>query len=331
MAYATEVSRVTNPIYRCRRANHTLDFTANNIALRLTQDFDSFDEDDVRRVFGDPKTDPLRTYSEMPAAPFGPDYIVESLDFCSSTVSVNVLSSNICVIDFDQSFTLASPAPELPGIPAKYIAPEVAVGKPQSPASDVWALGCAIFRFRSGEDIFFDYDTDCPEDALRQIVKTLGDLPEEWRTTRFNTDGRAVPEDDEGDPFWTLEERRPLEDRLREIFDEPPSLFIDQQGNIVEPTAVEPDPTDFADEAAFRVPYPSSLKSLMWKPTAISVAGHYIAWYSEETDELLKAFPKISEPELSFLMDLLSKMFEYDPEKRIKAEELVTHPWFTLH
>lgn len=52
---------------------------------------------------------------------------------------------------------------------------------------------------------------------------------------------------------------------------------------------------------------------MVWKPTAVCVAGTYITAYSDETDGMLEAFPRISEPEASLLVDLLSKVFTYDP------------------
>jgi len=52
--------------------------------------------------------------------------------------------------------------------------------------------------------------------------------------------------------------------------------------------------------------------------------GVYFAAYSDETDEMLKAFLRISASEALLLVDLLFKTFTYDPAKRIKAEELVT-------
>ena len=143
------------------------------------------------------------------------------LNFCFSTT--NFLSNETCIIDFDQSFTTADPPSERPGIPAKYLAPEIAVGKPPSPASDIWALGCAIFRIRSGDDLFFDYDTDCP-DALRQIETTLGPLPDEWRVAKFDDEGFPVVDGKGEEPYWSLDTRRALEDRLQAIPDEPPSL-----------------------------------------------------------------------------------------------------------
>ncbi|KAI0845058.1 kinase-like protein [Daldinia vernicosa] len=303
------------------------DFTASNIALRLINEFDSYEEDQLFELFGSPQTAPLRTYSEDPPGPHGPEYIVVPLDFCSS--ATNVLSSKICIIDFDQSFTITRPPSERPGIPAKYLAPEVAVGRPASPASDVWALGCAIFRIRSGDDLFFDYDTDTPADALRQIVKTLGELPEEWRQTKFDEEGVAVV-DGEGELFWSLEETRPLEDRVRGIIDEPPGLFINRLGEAINPTDEKPGAAMFDDDAALREPYSPALSSIVWKPTAVCVAGTYFIAYSDELDGILEAFPRISELEASLLVDLLSKVFRYDPATRLKAEELVAHPWFHL-
>ncbi|KAH8903709.1 kinase-like protein [Coniochaeta sp. PMI_546] len=304
------------------------DFTASNMALRLVDDFDSYQEQHLFDLFGRPLSAPLRTYSGEPPGPHGPAYVVVPLNFCSSTT--NVLSREICVIDFDQSFTTTSPPPERPGIPAKYLAPEVAVGRPASPASDVWALGCAIFRIRSGEDLFFDYDTDSPADALRQIVKALGELPEDWGQTKFDEEGLAVTDPVQGEPFWTLEEARPLEERIRAIVDEPPSLFIDHLGEAVKATDMEPENALFEDDAALREPFPASLSSLLWKPTAVCVAGTYFTAYSDEMNGMLGAFPRISEPEASLLADLLSKVFTYDPTARIKAEELATHPWFSI-
>ncbi|KAK0629475.1 kinase-like domain-containing protein [Bombardia bombarda] len=245
--------------------------------------------------------------------PHAPDYVVVPLDFCSSIT--NMLRSEICVIDFDQSFTTTGPPPERLGTPAKYLAPEVAVGGPASPASDVWALGCAIFRIRSGDDLFFDYDTDSPADALRQIVKAIGELPEEWKQTRFNREGRlAVADGEESELFWSFEEKRPLEDRVR----------------AVEATVDEPEAAMFDGDAMLREPYPAAFRSMMWKPTAVCVAGTYFTAYSDEKDDMLGAFPRISEPEASLLVDLLSKIFTYDPATRPTAEELVTHPWFHL-
>ncbi|KAI2614925.1 kinase-like protein [Hypoxylon sp. NC1633] len=328
-AFAREISlQAAQALAQLHSNGLVRDLTVSNMALRLVDEFDLYEESDLLKLFGRPRTAPLRTYSGKPPGPHAPDYVVVPLDFCSSTT--NVLRSEICVFDFDQSFTTTGPPPERLGIPVKYLAPEVAVGRPASSASDVWALGCAIFRIRSGDDLFFDYDTNSPGDALRQIVKAMGELPEEWKQTRFNSEGLAVADGEESKLFWSFEEKRPLEDRVRGIVDEPPGLFINGLGEAVEATDDEPDAAIFDGDAILREPYAAAFRSMTWKPTAVCVAGSHFTAYSDETDDMLEAFPRISEPEASLLFDLLSKVFTYDPATRLKAEELVTHPWFHL-
>jgi serine/threonine-protein kinase SRPK3 len=67
---------------------------------------------------------------------------------------------------------------------------------------------------------------------------------------------------------------------------------------------------------------------MIWKPTAICVDGDFLVYYTGKTEETLKAFPNISEEEALLLLDLLSKIFVYDPKDRTLAKELVAHPWF---
>jgi hypothetical protein len=94
---------------------------------------------------------------------------------------------------------------------------------------------------------------------------------------------------------------------------------------------VEPEADMFDDDAVLREPYPAALSSMLWKPTAVCVAGTYFTAYSDESQRMLEAFPKISEPEASLLVDLLTKVFTYDPVTRFKAEELVCAPLFPLY
>ena len=45
--------------------------------------------------------------------------------------------------------------------------------------SDAWALGCAIFEIRAGSALFESFFGG-PDEILRQIVQTLGRLPDLW-------------------------------------------------------------------------------------------------------------------------------------------------------
>lgn len=88
----------------------------------------------------------------------------------------------------DSIYSGLEPPLEL-GTPAKYMAPEVIAGAPPSTASDVWSLGCAIFRLRTGRDIFFAYDFDSPLNALDENFRFLGDIPDSMARTRYDEYG----------------------------------------------------------------------------------------------------------------------------------------------
>ncbi|TLD20376.1 hypothetical protein PspLS_08466, partial [Pyricularia sp. CBS 133598] len=262
------------------------DFTASNMTLRLAAGFDMH-------------------------RPHGSDYIFAPLDFCTSNTSV--LSTEVCIINFDQSFKATDPPARQPGIPSKYMAPKVAVGKPCSRASDVWALGCAIFRIRTGDDLFYSF-TDCPANAFSQIVRALRDLPEQWRDVRFDEDGLVVKDagregqEDRGEPLAPGDNRRPLEDHVHETVEEPPALFLDESGNPTSPDGKPVEPASWHEaQHKAREPYSSAFRSMLWKPSAVCINCGQFTGYSDETDEMLKAFPKIAEPEASFFIDLLSK------------------------
>src|SRR3569833_2662213 len=126
------------------------------------------------------------------------------------------------VIDFDQAFAASSPPEKMLGTPMEYLAPEVAGGGPPGPASDVWALGCAILRLRSGTGPFTAYDATSPADVLRYIVRVLGDLPSAWKDTLFDYDGQPTKDQSKGSPIWKLPDAVPLRDWIaRNIWDKP--------------------------------------------------------------------------------------------------------------
>ncbi|KAK4099007.1 kinase-like protein [Parathielavia hyrcaniae] len=154
------------------------DMTTSNIAFSIS-DIDQYSEEDLVRLFGMPETTPLETESGEKPGPEAPPYIVKPLNFLAS--EENIISQEIHILDFDHSFSIIWPPKEVLGTPAEWLAPEVAVGQPASPASDVWVLGCSIYRMRSGEGPFAGIDVFSPCDVLRRIACTLGDNPASWR------------------------------------------------------------------------------------------------------------------------------------------------------
>lgn len=314
----------------CSKAlSNSIDFTANNISLALSEDIISYGIDDIYRAFGHPGTAPLGLCNEDDPGPgpHAPRYYVECLDFFAS--SSNILTKQIRILDFDQCFECDKP-PKRTGIPAKYMAPEVIAGVAPSKASDIWSLGCTIFRLRAGRDIFFDYDTFSPADALQQIHRSLGDLPGNLAQARFDTDGYPT-EDGNGTPLMYFREKSNLRDEIGKIWDEPPSFSMRSDGEI--DTTVYPQPSPpgdslFSEEAERVTPYPSAYRSMLWKPTTVRVDGQHYIFYEDETSPFWGAFPLITNDEAEVLGDLLSRIFVYDPSRRPNIEEVLDHSWF---
>lgn len=243
----------------------TLDLTAGNLTLQLSEQFQGYEEEHIYRAFGRPLTHPIETDSGKPAGPSAPAYIVKPLDFCAS--STNLLTRRLCVIDFDQCFQRDHPPARI-GTPAIYMAPEVAIGQPPGEASDIWALGCVIFRMRSGEDIFLDHDTCCPYQVLQQIVRTIGDLSAGWADVLFDEDGWPTIDSAIGEVNTYGAPRLPLKERIFPLLDAPPSLYMNSRGGPEAPTE-DPAALLVPEDAPLRVPYPAAYGSMIWKPTAV--------------------------------------------------------------
>lgn len=118
---------------------------------------DSYDENGISLLLGKPETEPIVTFSGDIPGPEAPRYIVNAVDFLSC--QQDILLDEICLIDFDQAFLVEAPPTKMLGIPAEFLAPEVAAGGKASPASDVWALGCSILRMRSGLGLFDGFES----------------------------------------------------------------------------------------------------------------------------------------------------------------------------
>ncbi|MCJ1306138.1 hypothetical protein MMC08_008956 [Hypocenomyce scalaris] len=164
-----------------------LDFTTSNLLLKAP-DFATWNEADIYDRLGHPAQDPVSRTSGGPPEPHAPSYVVEP-----ANMSLLHVTGDILIVDFGQSFFLENP-PKDPGYTLAYCAPELLFGDAASFPADVWSLACSLFEIRAGCQIFEDFLSD-REDMLRQMVSTLGKLPEPWwqaweeRAHYFEEDG----------------------------------------------------------------------------------------------------------------------------------------------
>lgn len=110
------------------------------------------------------------------------------------------LADDILLVDFGQSFKFDQPPnKEDIGIPFSYCAPEVIFDSKMTKYSEIWALGCVIAELRAGQQLFASWSGG-QDEILRQIVQTLGKLPDQWwalwekRVDFFDEDGKPKKE-----------------------------------------------------------------------------------------------------------------------------------------
>ncbi len=287
-------------------------------------DIDRYEEHEIDDLFGRPVTGMLVTDAGEVPGPEAPRYIVRNVNFLSCASII--LKPDIKLVDFDQCFPISSPPSKRIGTPLEFLAPEVAAGLEPSRASDVWALGCCILRFRSGVGAFSSpFDVTCPADLVSYVLYTLGgEIPREWQDTLWDSDGFPTKDASKGEPLveWTDDRERSLRDIVRNVWDEPNGRVVDTGCHLAERRIWVMEDHE---------PFPSNWSKMAWNPKAIKVDdAYYLVGYDKDWDKVLPSLPKIPEHEAALLYDLLAKIFVYDPKKRPTANELLEHPWFHL-
>lgn len=152
--------------------------TTSNVLLKLAS-IDNLSEDDIYRCLGAPvKEDLFRlTDSEYPDS--APQYVVACAEL--TKLDPDLLNGDITIIDFGESFKQEFPPADGVGTPAGYRAPELFFDDAPSTHSDIWALACTLFEIRAGSQLFAGY-FGSEDEALENIVKTLGNFPESWHS-----------------------------------------------------------------------------------------------------------------------------------------------------
>jgi len=142
---------------------------------------------DLQKYLGDPYKRPLLARDGKPvtSTPHKPNYVVASpeplqlLQLCLS--SPEAVCVKIC--DFRESFPWdVKPMITRLNTPCVYAAPEIIFHDHVSPAMDIWALAVFIHIVLSGGSFLFDSYYGIKQEVLREMVLTLGKLPDRWWT-----------------------------------------------------------------------------------------------------------------------------------------------------
>ncbi|EWG47369.1 hypothetical protein FVEG_07497 [Fusarium verticillioides 7600] len=291
--------------------------------------------------------------------PEAPRYVVGFLDFMLS--GEDVLLNELCLIGFDHAFEISLPKTIAP-LP-EFLAPNVAVGKPASLASDVWTLGLTILNMRSGISLF-PCHVDCSAHLITECVKYFGILPRSWEEPFYDEEGRPTSDKTKGCPREVSDEIHSLKQWTCDIWDEStqanenestpaaPFMVRDEDRSLPDgcdwlsddiSPVINYNPQDIDQLAAIHDnterSYPKHYAKQVWEPSAFKINGTYlpegggVGWFTylpgnSDVEDNLQSLPRISTQEADMLYDLLRKIFVY--EGRISAENILGHPWFEM-
>jgi serine/threonine-protein kinase SRPK3 len=152
---------------------------------------------EVYAHLGDPETENVRTRDRQPPGPHAPAMLVAPIQD-SKMLDATLLQESIIV-----GYIVASPPSSYePGTVLNYQSPEARFEGCMGLEADIWALGCVIFEIRAGFALFESF-LGSDVDILRQMVETLGRLPDPWwaafeqRALWFEGDGQPKSEQDQ--------------------------------------------------------------------------------------------------------------------------------------
>lgn len=159
-----------------------------------------WEDEDVVRFCGKPVTERMLSNDRsVQIGPEAPQYVVKPFK-AAQLASPDLLREELLLIDFGQAFFADHKPPSYePATQFYYLSPEFYFDKDVGFASDVWALGCLLFEIRAGRRLFDSFFAD-PDLIFREIVLTLGKLPDRWwgtweaRERWFTPDGAPILE-----------------------------------------------------------------------------------------------------------------------------------------
>ncbi|CAG8950941.1 hypothetical protein HYFRA_00003159 [Hymenoscyphus fraxineus] len=288
------------------------DLTTSNVLLEISS-IDQWSIEQVYEILGEPSIVDLHDVSGEPnTSPSGPKYIVEPINIMELFV---LRTRNIKLIDFGESFRVATPPEDGVGTPVQFCSPELFFHHTASKASDIWALGCTIFEMRIGMALVesgFGYDWE----FLNQMTELFGPVPGSVHDVEDGQQGNSG----EG---WTLWHR---------VMQEEPSGDGGREDDNGERARLLP-AHDNSSRDRRGAGYFARLKSWIWGffskwwTTAVEWIHHARRTTEERQDHQRQVAER---RELKALYDLLSGTFKYDITERSTAFQMLFHPWLSV-
>ncbi|KAI0868801.1 kinase domain-containing protein [Hypoxylon argillaceum] len=173
------------------------DMYTGNILFQL-DNFDSWSDEEVYKCMGHPEREPVVRRDGEPVEQCAPSYIVRSGDL--TRLEKRLLLFRLLLVDFGGAYFLDNPPPKTT-TPSQYSAPEVLRALGVSPASDVWALGCATFEICAGYTLF------------KALFNPPIWLAWEERSNYFDGDGNSIKKSEHS----MLVKHYSLHDRIRDM------------------------------------------------------------------------------------------------------------------
>ncbi|KAK4194689.1 kinase-like domain-containing protein, partial [Triangularia verruculosa] len=293
------------------------DFRPANILLSLLPGTDEWPEEEIIKLYGEPKTVAVHAVDEeggwdYEIEPNVPSYLIEAGEF---DLGSGACSSNIAVIDFGMAYFLDNP-PTVCAIPFKLSSPEgifsnERIGWP----ADMWSLACTLLYTATGSYPFGDDDHEStPWLVVEDMERLMGPMPLRYRPllTTCVSAGRDLTEQQLTDPSrcatFTLPESGA-------------STFKGNSGVIRNRIFVN-----------HMIPWTSAEyeelanQDKTWKKTGrlpkfvrAAGAGGELTWSPS---------PLHDSEDGEALLDLLLSIFKWEPTERATAKKLLKHPWF---
>ncbi|EAQ88771.1 hypothetical protein CHGG_05390 [Chaetomium globosum CBS 148.51] len=304
------------------------DFRPENILFRLADGVDEWEEEAILELLGEPETIQIQHVEgpQVDLEPGIPRYLVKPAQI---TFSGGVCSSQVAVIDFGVSYPVTQTPADGSGVPLPYTAPEELFGQYDRLGihTDIWALGVALTKVRIGVEPFADDLYNTPMDALQAMERIMGPLPEPYRSIWKDLDKVFInSQDEEGSPLgdddsWkdesvmatvhTLDEQSSCKERFEERGHAHFLGFCMRSPRVMRIT--EQEAAKITNLAAAD---PGQMPGFSLTSDQRGLKYEEQVQYQMPMDELDQ------------MLNLLLKIFRWQPKDRAALDQIANHEWF---